>query len=245
LQILDLEKGKSRRKSVVKLAILIIIAFSGFMVYTITPLSNYTQPAKLEVVFGSIKDTWWAPLVFIFSYAFFTVVGVPMVVLTIFAGFTFGTAKGTLYVLIGANLGANLAFNLARFLGRDFIARYIKGPIGKIDRQLRDQGFLRVLQLRLLPVIPFNLLNLAAGLSGIRKIHYVFGTMIGVIPASFIYVYTASSFMQVYIAGSDMDELSRISMRSSALINLGIALTLLIVISTIPLIFGKLRRKNE
>ena len=168
-----------------------------------------------------------------------------MVVLTIFAGFTFGTAKGTLYVLIGANLGANLAFNLARFLGRDFIARYIKGPIGKIDRQLRDQGFLRVLQLRLLPVIPFNLLNLAAGLSGIRKIHYVFGTMIGVIPASFIYVYTASSFMQVYIAGSDMDELSRISMRSSALINLGIALTLLIVISTIPLIFAKLRRKNE
>ena len=94
-------------------------------------------------------------------------------------------------------------------------------------------------------MIPFNLLNLAAGLSGIRKIHYVFGTMIGVIPASFIYVYTASSFMQVYIAGSDMDELSRISMRSSALINLGIALTLLIVISTIPLIFAKLRRKNE
>ena len=137
-----------------------------------------------------------ALLVFIALYAILTTVGVPMVVMTFDAGFTFGAMWGTLYVLVGANIGASLAFDLARYLGRDFISRYIKGPIDRIDRQLRNQGFLRMLQLRLIPLIPFNLLNLAAGLSGIRKIHYVLGTMIGITPSTFIYAYTAASLMQ-------------------------------------------------
>ena len=151
--------------------------------------------------------------------------------------------KGTLYVLIGANIGAYLAFLLARYLGRDFISRYIKGPMDRIDRQLRNQGFLRMLQLRLIPIIPFNLLNYAAGLSGIRKMHYVLGTMFGIIPASFIYVYTAASLMQVYMAGAELDEIARTALRSSALTNLGIAFTLLVVISMVPVVYRKLRRK--
>ena len=244
MQHLNRDEGTGGSRPVVKLIILLAIAFSGFLAYSFTPLGEYVQPVLMEGFFESIKGFWWAPLVFIAVYAILTTVGVPMVVMTFVAGFTFGAMYGTLYVLIGANIGANLAFDLARYLGRDFISRYIRGPIDRIDRQLRNKGFLRMLQLRLIPLIPFNLLNFAAGLSGIRKIHYVLGTMIGITPSTFIYAYTAASLMQVYMAGAELDEVARAALRSSALTNLGIALALLVTISLTPAIYRKLRRKT-
>jgi len=244
VQHLNRDEGTGGSRPVAKLIILLAIAFSGFLAYSFTPLGEYVQPVLMEGFFESIKGFWWAPLVFIAVYAILTTVGVPMVVMTFVAGFTFGAMYGTLYVLIGANIGANLAFDLARYLGRDFISRYIRGPIDRIDRQLRNKGFLRMLQLRLIPLIPFNLLNFAAGLSGIRKIHYVLGTMIGITPSTFIYAYTAASLMQVYMAGAELDEVARAALRSSALTNLGIALALLITISLTPVIYRKLRRKT-
>ncbi len=239
----DAAENTSRTRSVAKLVILLAIAFSGFLAYTFTPFGEFVKPVVMEGFFDSIEGFWWTPVVFIGLYAILTTVGVPMVVMTFVAGFSFGAMQGTIYVLIGANIGANLAFDLARFLGRDFISRYIRGPMDRIDRQLRNQGFLRILQLRLIPIIPFNLLNYAAGLSGIRKMHYVLGTMFGIIPASFIYVYTAASLMQVYMAGAELDEIARAALRTSALTNLGIAFTLLVAISLVPVVYRKLRRK--
>ena len=245
-QLENAEEGgrvESRTRPVARLVILLAVAFSGFLAYSFTPLGEYLQPLAIEGFFESIKGFWWAPLAFIGLYVILTVLGVPMVILTFFSGFTFGVMYGTLYVLIGANLGASLAFDLARYLGRDFISRHIRGPIDRIDRQLRNQGFLRMLQLRLIPVIPFNLLNFTAGLSGIRKLHYMLGTAIGIAPATFIYVYTAASLMQVYMAGAELDELARAALRSSALTNLGIALALLVTISLTPVVYRKLRGK--
>lgn len=236
-------QADGRSRPVVKLILLLVIALSGFLAYSFTPLGEYIQPVLMEGFFESIKGFWWTPLVFIGLYAVLTTLGVPMVVMTFVAGFTFGIMYGTLYVLIGANIGANIAFDLARYLGRDFISRHIRGPFDRIDRQLRNQGFLRMLQLRLIPVIPFNLFNFAAGLSGIRKLHFVLGTAIGIMPGTFIYVYTAASLMQVYMAGAELDELARSALRSSALTNLGIALALLVTISLTPVAFRKLRRK--
>ena len=240
---LESTEAAGRTRPVARLVILVAVAFSGFLAYTFTPLGEYLQPIVMEGFFESIKGFWWAPLVFIGVYVILTVVGVPMVILTFFSGFTFGVFYGTLYVLIGANIGANIAFGLARYLGRDFISRHIRGPIDRIDRKLRNQGLLRMLQLRLIPVIPFNLLNFAAGLSGIRKLHFMLATVIGIVPGSFVYVYTAASLMQVYMAGAELDEIARAALRSSALTNLGIALALLITVSLSPVIYRKLTGK--
>ena len=101
-----------------------------------------------------------------------------------------------------------------------------------------------MLQLRLIPVIPFNVLNFAAGLSGIRKLHFALATVIGITPGSFIYAYTAASLMQVYLAGAELDEVARAALRTSALTNLAIALALLVTISLAPTIYRKLRGKT-
>ena len=126
----DASENTSRTRSVAKLVILLAIAFSGFLAFTFTPLGALVKPVVMEGFFDSIEGFWWAPLVFIGLYVTLTVLGVPMVILTFFAGFTFGAMKGTLYVLIGANIGAYLAFVLAPVPGTRFHLPLHQGPNG-------------------------------------------------------------------------------------------------------------------
>jgi uncharacterized membrane protein YdjX (TVP38/TMEM64 family) len=234
--------GKSG--SGVKLVVLIVIIAAGFVTFQYTSFGDYVQPERLKAFFDSIAGFWWAPLAYMGIYALGTVVGAPGLFLTIVGGLTFGTTYGTLYVLIGANIGANLAFWLSRSLGRDFVAKHVKGPIDAIDRQLRNQGLLRMIQLRLIPVIPFNMLNFASGLSGIKPIHYFLGTLLGMIPGIFVYVHSASALAQLYFAGTDVDEATQAAARTTAIINFSIAIGLLILVSLIPLIYRKIKGES-
>lgn len=231
-----------RSGSGIKLLVLILVVAAGFAVFRYTPLSEYTTPAKLQAFFISITGFWWAPLVYIAVYAAGAVVAAPGLLLTILGGLTFGTLKGTVYVILGANIGASLAFGMARALGRDFVANRVKGPIDAIDRQLRNQGFLRVLQLRMIPIIPFNILNYACGLSGVRYLHYMLGTLFGMIPAIFVYVYSAAALAQLYFAGAGaQDEAAQAAARTTALTNVGISVALLVIVSFVPYIYRRIK----
>ena len=234
--------GKSG--SGVKLVVLLVIIAAGFVTFQYTSFGDYVQPERLKAFFDSIVGFWWAPLAYMGIYVLGTAVGAPGLLLTIVGGLTFGTTYGTLYVLIGANIGANLAFWLSRLLGRDFVAKHVKGPIDAIDRQLRNQGLLRMIQLRLIPVIPFNMLNFASGLSGIKPIHYFLGTLLGMIPGIFVYVYSASALAQLYFAGTDVDEATQAAARTTAIINFSIAIGLLILVSLIPVIYRKIKGES-
>ena len=240
------EEESGRSGSATKLIILVAVVAAGILIFQFTPLSEYLKPERLQAFFTSISGFWWAPLAYIAIYAGGTIVAAPGLLLTILGGLTFGTLNGTLYVIIGANLGANLTFGLARKLGRDFVASKVKGPIDAIDRQLQNQGLLRVLQLRLIPVIPFNILNYACGLSGVRHTHYMLGTLFGMIPGIFVYVYSAAALAQLYFAGSGtQDEAAVAAARQTALTNVGISVGLLVIVSLVPYFYKKFSGKSN
>jgi uncharacterized membrane protein YdjX (TVP38/TMEM64 family) len=102
-------------------------------------------------------------------------------VLTLAAGAVFGALTGTVYVNIGATVGATLAFLVARYLFRDFIQTKFGTRIEKINTELETRGFNYLLFLRLVPLFPFFLINLGAGLTRIPLRTFFLGTMIGII----------------------------------------------------------------
>ena len=235
--------GKSG--SFVKLSLLLVVIVGGFLLFRYSPLAEYVEPSRLKAFFESISQTWWAPFAYMALYAIGTLLGLPGLVLTILGGVTFGVWPGALYVLIGANVGANLAFGLARVLGRDFVSRFVKGPIDAIDRQLRDQGTMRILQLRLIPVIPFNLLNFVSGLSSVKHRSYLIGTLAGMVPGIYVYVNSASALAQLYFAGSGaQDEAALAAARQTALLNFSFAIGLLVLVSLIPVLYRKFTGKK-
>ena len=132
----------------------------------------------------------WGPLGFIAVYAAATIAFVPGLILTLAAGALFGLGRGACYALTGATLGACGAFLVARYVARSTIERWLEGRfrLAAIDRAIAARGWTIVLLLRLSPVVPFNLLNYALGLTRVRFADYLLAS-IGMVPGTLLYVY--------------------------------------------------------
>lgn len=131
------------------------------------------------------------PLAFIGGYGVAAVAFFPAVALTLAAGALFGLGPGVLYVMIGATLGAALAFLCGRYVARHFVEHLLQRhpKLAAIDRAVESQGLRLVFLLRLSPAVPYILLNYALGLSRVRFLDYIAGS-IGMLPAVTMYVYT-------------------------------------------------------
>jgi uncharacterized membrane protein YdjX (TVP38/TMEM64 family) len=131
-------------------------------------------------------------------YALFYIAGTalffPGLPLTLGAGFLYGAVIGTLVVSPASVAGASLAFLIARYFARDWVTHRLKKypQAAAIDRAIEKNGFKAVVLLRLQPVLPFNILNYALGLTSIRLRDYMLASWIGMFPATVLYVYLGS-----------------------------------------------------
>jgi uncharacterized membrane protein YdjX (TVP38/TMEM64 family) len=127
---------------------------------------------------------------FILGYAVATVAFVPGSLLTLAAGALFGLVGGTAVAFVAATLGASAAFLVSRYLARHAVERRLAGNdrVAAIDRAVAAQGRRIVLLLRLSPLVPFNLLNYALGLTRVRFADYLVAS-VGMLPGTLLYVY--------------------------------------------------------
>ncbi|MEX2487510.1 MAG: VTT domain-containing protein [Nitriliruptoraceae bacterium] len=125
--------------------------------------------------------------VFIVSYAVAASALVPAAPFTIAAGILYGPALGTLVAIVGATLGAVGARYLGRSLGRSAVVRYGGSRVAALDDALHRHGFAAVLVVRLIPVVPFNVVNVTAGVTAVSAREFVVATAIGIIPGAAIY----------------------------------------------------------
>jgi uncharacterized membrane protein YdjX (TVP38/TMEM64 family) len=131
-----------------------------------------------------------APVAFILVYAFAVVALIPASLLTIAGGAVFGLFRGVIYSLIGATLGSTGAFLIGRYAARRLVARRLAAMprFVAIERAVSARGRRIVLLLRLSPVVPFNFLNYALGLTTISVWDFVFASL-GTVPGAFVYTY--------------------------------------------------------
>lgn len=118
-------------------------------------------------------------------------------ILSLAAGALFGAVMGTVYANIAATSGAALAFLVTRYFLRDAVLARFGRHLENINRELQARGFNYLLFLRLVPVFPFFLINLAAGLTRLPLRTFVLGTMIGIIPGGFVYCNAGASLATV------------------------------------------------
>jgi uncharacterized membrane protein YdjX (TVP38/TMEM64 family) len=127
------------------------------------------------------------PLVFIAVSASLTVVLFPGPVLAAASGLLFGTALGTPVSIASATLGATLAFSLSRWWARDAVVALAGPRLMALRAWVGRRGFLTVLYARIVPGVPYTLVNYAAGLTPIALRSFVAATAIGVAPRAFAY----------------------------------------------------------
>jgi uncharacterized membrane protein YdjX (TVP38/TMEM64 family) len=170
---------------------------------------------------------------FIAIYIIQTALSLPgAAVLSLAAGAIFGAVMGTVYVNIGATIGATLAFLVTRYLFHDVIQNKFGARLEKINTELEARGFNYLLFLRLVPLFPFFLINLGAGLTRVPLRTFFFGTMIGIIPGSFVFCN----------AGASLATINRLSEVASPRV-LG-SFALLGLFALVPVLYQKFKRKQ-
>ncbi|MFM8287648.1 MAG: TVP38/TMEM64 family protein [Planctomycetaceae bacterium] len=142
----------------------------------------------------------WGPVALGLLYLPVCLLMLPGSPLTLLAGFVFGqTLGGFLWTLaclsLGSTLGATAAFLAGRTLARDAIRdRVAQSPrFQQLDRGVVRSGFTLVLLARLSPVLPFNLLNYAFGLTGLPLSTYVLASWLGMLPGTVLFLYLGAS----------------------------------------------------
>lgn len=118
-------------------------------------------------------------------------------ILSLAAGAIFGAVMGTVYACIAATIGATLAFLLTRYLLRDIVLNRFGSKLEGMNLELEERGFNYLLFLRLVPLFPFFLINLAAGLTRLPLRTFFFGTMLGIIPGGFVFVNAGASLATI------------------------------------------------
>lgn len=129
----------------------------------------------------------WAPLAVIFLMVVHSFVPFPAEILALCAGAVFGTILGAALIWTGAMLGALVAFALARRLGQGAVRGWLsETQVRQLDAWTEERGALALLAARLVPVIAFNLINYAAGLTRVRLWTFVWTTALGILPVTLL-----------------------------------------------------------
>jgi uncharacterized membrane protein YdjX (TVP38/TMEM64 family) len=134
----------------------------------------------------------WAPIIYILLYTIGTILILPSTPLNLSGGAIFGIWWGTLWTTVAALIAAVVAFYYSRTIGRDWIAAKFKGAIAVIDAEMQQGGLFYLFAIRLLPIIPYGIVNFAAGLTSISFRDYFLGTIVGTLPGILPFVMMGS-----------------------------------------------------
>jgi uncharacterized membrane protein YdjX (TVP38/TMEM64 family) len=126
----------------------------------------------------------WFPLAFVIAHIVITLVPVPRTAFTLAAGLLFGPVLGVVIAVVASTASAMIAMLLVRAAGWQLNRLVRHRSIDTVDERLRTRGWLAVLSLRLIPVVPFSAINYAAGASGVRVLPYVVATVAGLLPGT-------------------------------------------------------------
>lgn len=138
------------------------------------------------------RNGWGGWGVFIGFYTAVVTLFFPGVIFIMGAGFIFGFWRGLLAVWIGGAIGQALSFLLARYLLRDWVENFVRKKWAKwkyIDAAIEKEGWKLVLIMRLSPIIPYNLLNIAMATTSMHFGSFVVASAIGVVFECAVFTY--------------------------------------------------------
>lgn len=225
----SLDKRPAKGGLLKRMAVILLLAGAIIGVRALG-LEQYLDQEKLRQLiqgYGAL-----GPLVFMALYAITPCLFLPGLPFTIAAGILFGPVWGVVYAICGATLGATLAFLLGRYAGRDWVKQKLRGPRWKqLDQEVEKHGWKVVAFTRLIPLFPYNLLNFAFGLTGVKLLHYIVASFIFMLPACIAYILLSSSLLDA-LKGN---------ISPAFLLGLGAV----IAVSSIPFFYNRYKKKKD
>ncbi|WIM88699.1 TVP38/TMEM64 family protein [Candidatus Mycobacterium wuenschmannii] len=161
------------------------LAWTGLAVAAMVAVALLVRlPSAIQLRDWSTSMGPWLPLAFLGAHIVVTVLPFPRTAFTLAAGLLFGPALGIGLAVVASTVSALIALGLVRAAGWQLSRLVRHAAVDRVDARLRERGWLAVLSLRLVPVVPFAPLNYAAGASGVRVLPYTLATVAGLVPGT-------------------------------------------------------------
>jgi pyruvate/2-oxoglutarate dehydrogenase complex dihydrolipoamide dehydrogenase (E3) component/uncharacterized membrane protein YdjX (TVP38/TMEM64 family) len=155
--------------------------------------------ARIDALYAA--HPWQTAAAFFAVYVAVTALSLPgAAIMTLVAGAIFGVVTGTVLVSFASSIGATLAFLVSRFLLRDWVQAKVGDRIKAINDGVAKEGGFYLFALRLVPLFPFWLINLAMGLTVIRTWTFYWVSQFGMLAGTVVYVYAGTQLGQFRIS---------------------------------------------
>lgn len=190
--------------------------------------------ANKEILQSYVNDHYLISVIlFVILYLVSVAFSIPgATILTLAGGFVFGAVLGAVYVNIGATSGAIAVFIFARYLFGARLQEKYSDKLEKFNREVEENGYSYLLTLRFIPLFPFWMINLFAGLTRIPLRTYAWTTAVGIFPGSLVYTFMGNQLNTIESLG---DILS---------LNILLAFILLGLFALVPTIIKKVRKRK-
>ena len=173
---------------IVGLVLLLIVLFKVFGLDQYLTLS-YLKEQQAHFARLYLENRVTVITIYMLIYITVTALSLPgAAVMTLAGGGLFGLVTGTIVVSFASTIGATLACIVARYLLRDWVQNKFGDKLTKINEGMAKEGGFYLFSLRLVPIFPFFVINLAMGLTSIRMITYYWVSQLGMLPATIVFV---------------------------------------------------------
>ncbi len=222
----------------------VAVILLGFIAFFLFDLGQYLsfellKEHRYELLDWVDRHAFIALLSYIGLYIIVVAFSLPGgAVMTVSGGFLFGVVFGTLYTVFGATVGATLLFLIAKSsLGSALKKR--AGPwLVKMQAGFNENAISYLLVLRLIPIFPFWLVNLAPAFLGVRLRTYVVATSVGIIPGTFVYSLIGAGLGSVFDSG---EAFTLKGVLTPEIIG---ALVGLAVLALVPVVYKRFRKRS-
>ena len=179
-----------------------IMILAGSLVGMVGLIWLFAQvdPADIQ---GFVADFGpWAPAVYMGLFALLPAVFFPVAALALAGGLLFGLWAGSIYTFLGAMINCTVMFWLARTVGYEKVKSLVEAKLSekwqkRLNAAAGREGFLLLIILRLIPAVPYNLINYAFGLTRMSYGAYLLASAMGIIPGTLVFINIGDKAMDV------------------------------------------------
>jgi uncharacterized membrane protein YdjX (TVP38/TMEM64 family) len=176
------EKRGSASGALMRGLLILVAMFALAALWRWTPLKAWLDVDSFEVWIETLRESNNAPLWAIGAFLFGGIMAFPVTLLIFAAAFILEWWLAIIFSLLGSILSAMLLYAVGRWLGRQQVVRLAGGRLNRVNSLISKQGVLAVAAVRMVPIAPYSLVNLAAGAAHVPFRDFVYGTLLGMSP---------------------------------------------------------------
>jgi phosphatidylserine/phosphatidylglycerophosphate/cardiolipin synthase-like enzyme/uncharacterized membrane protein YdjX (TVP38/TMEM64 family) len=173
---------KPIRHPFLKAGIFITALISLILLWQFGPLKEWFALANIESFITSFRSSFTAPFIVVGAFIVAGLLIVPLTLMILATAFAFDPVPSFFYAMSGALSSAAALFAIGRLLGRDTVRKFAGARLNELSRRLSRRGIFAIALVRMIPILPFSLMNLVAGASNVKFREFLIGSAIGLSP---------------------------------------------------------------